>query len=267
MADVSKVVRPAAIGAVVAAGFLPVALLALGALDQPGAPPDPALPSVTHPSFDSFDLIGTFAPGLGTAMLITLALEVVAVPLTIVMASGAGLALVRGGAATRAVVGTVLALAVFVPPVTVVVPRFVLLSELHLADGYAPLLLAGTAPFYVALYALAFARLPRGVLDAAAAAGAGPLRLWARVAMPLARPATFAVAVLAFAQHWGNAIDAVLHLGSRRPGTVSLVLERLGSLEPTYHPVFLAAALIISLPPLLAVLLGHRLFLGRTIEP
>jgi multiple sugar transport system permease protein len=201
-------------------------------------------------------------------MLITLAVTAVTVPLTVITTSGAALALVMGGTVVRAAIVAALVLAFFVPPVLLTVPRFVVLAELGLADGYFPLLLpalAGTAPLFVLLYALAFARLPRGILDAAAASGAGQVRTWARIALPLARPTTFAVAVLSFAHHWSVVTDAVLHLGARRPGTVSLVLARLASLEPTYQPVLLAAVLVASLPPVLAAIIGHRVFLDRSV--
>jgi ABC-type glycerol-3-phosphate transport system permease component len=65
----------------------------------------------------------------------------------------------------------------------------------------------GTSPFYVLLYYWAFKRLPGELFEAARLEGLGPLAIWRRVAMPLVRPVTVAIAVLAFVFTWGNFLD------------------------------------------------------------
>ena len=96
------------------------------------------------------------------------------------------------------------------------VPRFVMFKYLGMINTYWPLIapaLIGTSPFYVLLFYWGFRRLPTELFEAARLEGMSPYATWRHVAMPLVRPVTVAVAVLAFAVTWGNFLDpADLHL-------------------------------------------------------
>jgi len=81
-------------------------------------------------------------------------------------------------------------------------------------------------PFAVQPLAAGFRALPPAALDDAAILGASPLRVFTRVALPLARPSLVAAAVLAF-MHTVGEFGVVLMLGGNIPGvtrTISIAL-------------------------------------------
>ncbi|HEX2239878.1 MAG TPA: carbohydrate ABC transporter permease, partial [Actinomycetota bacterium] len=86
-----------------------------------------------------------------------------------------------------------------------------------------------------------------------------------RVAFPLAKPAAFAVGVLAFAFHWSNFVDALLYVGRGEWFTLPLGLRALQTLEPTNHPILLAAAVIATVPVAIAFFIAQRSFFVKTL--
>ena len=241
---------------IVSAVFLfPLVVLVLGALRAPGAAPPTGLelfaPTPNEGGFARvFGLID-----LGRQLVNSGLVSLVAVPLTVLVASWAGFAatrLRRGG--RRLVIGATL-VALLVPLSAVWVPRFVLFSKLSLVDTYVPLVapaLMATSPLYVLLFYWSYSRLPRDLVDAARLEGLGPLQIWRRVASPLVRPTTFAVAALAFVFHWSNFVDPLLYLNDPSLFTAPLGLRQLKDLGPTEFSVMLAGALVVTLPAALA---------------
>jgi multiple sugar transport system permease protein len=258
-----------AASAVVAALFaLPIALLLIGALRPSGGPPPRGLGLVPRdPTLEAFSQLSALLP-VGTYLLNSVIVVAVAVPLSVLVASLAGFGgalLPRGG--RRAVVAACVGL-LTVPAAALWSSRFEVYAALGLTDSLLPLMapaLLGTSPFFVLLYLWAFARLPRTQLDAARLEGASVLRTWRTVALPQVRPVTLAVAVLAFTAHWGNLVDALLYLRRQELFTLPAGLRTLQLLGPTDFPLLLAGAVAATLPAVLVVVAGQRLFLDDAL--
>jgi len=154
--------------------------------------------------------------------------------------------------------------ALMVPLTALLVPRFVIFSRLDLVDTYVPVVLAAvmaTCPFYVLLYYWSFQRLPGDLFEAARLEGLGPLAIWRRVAMPLVRPVTVAVAVLAFVFTWGNFLDPLVYLFDQDKFTVPLGLRALATVDRTNFPLLLAGSVAATMPVVVAFLYVQRYFL------
>jgi multiple sugar transport system permease protein len=152
--------------------------------------------------------------------------------------------------------------ALMIPATALLVPRFAIFRTLGVVDTYVPLVapaLLGMSPFYVVLYWWSFHRLPGELFDAARVDGAGPFRLWLRVAMPLVRPATATVAVLAFVVTWANFLDPLLYIFDEDKYTLPLGLRSLAALDRQELPVLLAAATVATVPVIIALVPLHRI--------
>jgi multiple sugar transport system permease protein len=188
----------------------------------------------------------------------------VAVPLTVLVASWAGFAMARlSGRAAAAVVGLTL-VALMVPTTALMVPRFAMFRTVGLTDTFLPLIapsLIGTSPFYVLLFYWSFRRLPSELFEASRLEGVTPLTTWWKVAMPLARPVTVAVGVLAFSFTWSNFLDPVIYLSDERMYTLPLGLRALAEVDPSNVPLLLAGATAATAPVVVAFLYVQRFFL------
>lgn len=253
----------------VAALFVvPLLLMLSGSLRGVGLPPPRGLEVLpAEPSVESFRRLFALLP-VGRYLLNSLVVVALAVPLTVLVASLAGFGirlLPRTG--RRAVLLACVAL-LTVPAALLWTSRFEVYASLRLTDSLLPLVapaLLGTSPLFVLLYAWAFSRLPGTQLEAARLEGASALRTWWSVALPQVRPVTLAVAVLAFTAHWGSFVDALLYLRAQELFTLPAGLRTLQLLGPTDFPVLLAGAVVATVPAVLAVVLGQRLFLDDAL--
>lgn len=247
--------------------FAPLVFLLLGALRGPNVPPPKGVELFpAEPSLASFDRVFELL-AFGRQLVNSLVVVAFALPLTVVTAScaGFGITLLRPAARRWAIGASLIVL--MVPLSALWVPRFVIFRELGLIGTYVPLIapaIMGTTPFYVLLFYWSYRRLPPDLLDAARLEGLRPIAIWWRVAMPLARPTTFAVAALAFVFHWGNFVDPLLYLNDPDTYTLPLGLGSLGALGPTDLAVLLAAALMATVPAVVAFALVQRRFLQGT---
>jgi multiple sugar transport system permease protein len=237
-----------------------------GSLRPPGLPPPRTPELVPDPlTFGNYgravDLVD-----LGRATVNSLLVAALVVPLSVLVASWAGYALSQlPRRPARLLLGASLA-ALMVPLTALLVPRFAMFATLRVTDTYLPLiapaLLAGT-PFHVLVYYVAFRRLPADVYDACRLESASPWQVWRRIAMPLVRPVTAAVAALSFVLTWSNFLDPLVYLYSRELFTVPLALRSLATLDPTNYPLLLAGAVLATAPAVAAFLLAQRWFLAE----
>lgn len=248
--------------------LLPLAFMLLGSLRPPGLPPPDGFEVWPQdPRWDNYRSVFGFVD-LTTHIRNSLLVVAVAVPLTVVIASWAGFAIATATPERRRNLVVVSLLALMVPLSALWVPRFVIYEWSGLLGGLAPLMapaLMATSPFYVLIFALAYSRIPSQLYEAARIEGLTPLQIWRRVAFPLAKPAAFAVGVLAFAFHWSNFVDALLYVGRSTWFTLPLGLRALQTLEPTNHPILLAGAVLATVPVAVAFFLAQRSFFVKTL--
>lgn len=240
---------------------LPLLLMLTGPLRTPGAPPPTSFELIpANPSLKSFVDAFALVP-LARSLLNSLWVCLWAVPLTVVCASMAGLALTLLEGRSRNLLIGLLLLAAVVPVTAIWIPRFLLFDALGLVGSYLPLIapaLMGGSPLFVLLYHVSMRRIPPELFDAARMEGAGILRIWWQVALPLVKPTTAAIALLSVVLFWGNFIDPLLYLRAERDLTAPPMLHALELLGPTNWPVFLAGAVVITAPVAIAFLLAQR---------
>jgi multiple sugar transport system permease protein len=249
--------------------LLPLYFMLSGSLREAGLPPPRTPELVPSPlawgNYErAFDLVDIPRYTLNSLIVVAFA-----VPLTILTASWAAFAMSRLSRRWAGALIVVSLVALMVPLTALLVPRFVMFRHLQLINNpdwfpYIPLIapaIMGTSPFYVLLYYWSFKRLPQELFEASRLEGLGPFATWWRVAMPLVRPVTVAVGVLAFVFTWGNFLDPLIFLSDQEEFTVPLGLRALSVLDRTNFPLLLAGSVAATLPVILAFLYVQRYFL------
>lgn len=255
--------QPVAV-AVALAFLVPLWFMLSGSLREPGQAPPRSPELLPRPlsttSYDrAFELVD-----LGRHALNSLIVAALTVPLAVLVASWAGFALLLLAERTRSMLIGLSFAALMVPLTALLVPRFAMFRWLGLTDTWVPLVapaLIGLSPFYVLLFYWSFRRLPPELFEAARLEGMTPFATWRRLAMPLVRPVTVAVGLLAFIATWGNFLDPLIYLFDPDLYTLPLGLRSLETLDRTNYPMLLAGAVVATAPVVLAFLVAQRYFL------
>lgn len=146
-----------------------------------------------------------------------------------------------------------------VPFQVMVVPLFIELRYLGMLDSYWGLIIPEMAmPFGVFLLRQAFLGLPRELEEAAFMDGAGHIRNFFTLVLPLSKPAIATVAVFSFMGSWNNFLWPLIIINSPDLMTLPLGLSSLSSRFVTDWNLVLAGATISVLPIVAVFLFAQR---------
>ena len=155
------------------------------------------------------------------------------------------------------------------PSVILIVPTFVLFSRLGWIDTYLPFIVPaffGGGAFNIFLLTQFFRTLPQELADAARIDGCGELSIYARIVLPLAKPALATVAVFTFLNAWNDFIGPLLYLSTNEKYTVAMGLALFrGALLQTRWDLLMAAAVIMTVPVLILFFFAQRYFIEGVV--
>ncbi|WP_329056079.1 carbohydrate ABC transporter permease [Amycolatopsis sp. NBC_01488] len=169
----------------------------------------------------------------------------------------------------NAVFGAVLAV-IAVPSVVLLIPKFLVLNQLGMYDSYSgmiiPLLVDGAGVFIMKQF---FDTVPVSVEEAARIDGAGPLRTFWSVVLPMSKPALITVTILSFQGSWNELPHFIVSrqdpaLNTLTSGVATLVSGQLG--QGNQFPLKLAAALLMTVPVAIVYFVFSRRFTQGTYE-
>lgn len=149
-----------------------------------------------------------------------------------------------------------------IPIQVILVPRFIVVSSLGLANSPWGVILPASAEafgiFFVRQFMVAF---PDDLLEAARLDGAGELTIFRRIVLPLSKPAIAVLVIMSFAWSWNGFVWPLVVLSSQENYTVQLGLNYMKGFYYTEWSQIMAMALL-SLAPILAVfVLFQRYFI------
>lgn len=188
----------------------------------------------------------------------TVVFSVTVVVIIVAVSSTAGYALGRGRLPGKKIIIGVLIATMFIPHGYTIIPVFKLVDALGLNNGLIGAVLAAAGPAHVIqilLFMGYFAQLPQELEDAAKIDGAGFLRTFFQVMLPLAKPIIGTVTLFSFIGAW-NAfmVPLVFTLGRTELRTLGVGMYSFFG-QYTADWTGLAAAACISLVPIVTVFL------------
>jgi len=153
--------------------------------------------------------------------------------------------------------GIVIAL-IIIPFQAIAVPLFFMMAKIELLDTYQVQILPFIAsPFFTYLFYTFFLSIPKELEEAARVDGAGPLTVFWRVVVPLARPVYATVAILSFLFAWGELLWPVLVTRGPEVRPLPLGIAVFQTLPPLQWGDIMAFATVMTLP-LLVVFLAFQ---------
>ena len=147
-----------------------------------------------------------------------------------------------------------------IPGVVTFVPLFVLVTNAGLANSYPGLILPFlVSPFGVFLMRQFFSGLPDDLMDAGRVDGTSELGIFARIMLPLTRPALATLGILTFLGSWNNFLWPLVIAQTEEMYTlpVALALYSTGQNAQNYG-LLMAGAVVVVVPVLVIFLVFQR---------
>ena len=159
-----------------------------------------------------------------------------------------------------------------VPGQVTIIPTFVIIRGLGWIDNHAALIVPAFfgGAFNVFLLRQFYLTIPQDLIDSAKMDGAGWLRIFLAIIIPLGMPALATVAIFNFLWSWNDLFGPLIYLNSQTKMTLTLGLTLLRGRSGSgggHWGVIMAGSLIGVLPMLVLYFVGQKYFvqgLART---
>lgn len=146
-----------------------------------------------------------------------------------------------------------------IPQQVLVVPLFIEMRQLNLVDTYASLIVPTIASaFGVFLLRQSMAVIPRELDEAAFIDGAGHVRVFLTIVLPLVRPALATYALFAFMSSWNSFLWPLIVIRSPEFMTLPLGLASLSGQYSTDWSAIMAGSVVSVVPMLLLYVVAQK---------
>jgi multiple sugar transport system permease protein len=163
----------------------------------------------------------------------------------------------------RGVVFALVLATMMVPYQVTLIPLFALYSRLGWTGTFKPLIVPYWlgVPFYIFLLRQFFRGIPEDLSAAARIDGCTEFGIYARIIMPLAKPALAATALFMFLFQWGDFLNPLIFLQDSRQFTLAIALQQFQSQHESAWGPLMAMSTVITLPVILLFFLAQRTFI------
>ena len=150
-----------------------------------------------------------------------------------------------------------------------IIPTFKVIADLGLLNTYTgltlPLIASATATF---LFRQFFMTIPDELAEAARVDGAGPMRFFRDVVLPLSKTSMAALFVIQFIYGWNQYLWPLLITSEESMYTTVIGIKRMmvGGDAATEWQLVMATAILAMLPPALVVILMQKWFVKGLVE-
>jgi len=185
--------------------------------------------------------------------------------LTVALSAMAGHSLARMRFRGKLLITRGVLIAYIFPQILLVVPLFVAVVRLGLANTYTGLVLTYMTfsfPFGLWMLTAYFQTIPVDLEEAALLDGATRFQVFTRIVLPLSKPGLAAVGIFTFIHAWNEFLYALVLLSSERKATLSVGIYRLLGGEAVDWGAVLAASTMMVIPVLAMFMFYERHLVG-----
>ncbi|WP_309074836.1 carbohydrate ABC transporter permease [Paenarthrobacter sp.] len=215
----------------------------------------------------SFDNFITAMEGIGGVSTLTfftnsLILAVGAVVGTVLSASISAYAFARINFPGRGLFFGMMIATLLLPFHVVIIPQYIVFQQLGLVDTYVPLLIGkflAADAFFVFLMVQFMRGLPAELDEAARIDGAGHVRIFGSIMLPLMKPALISTSIFSFIWSWNDFLGPLLYLNTPEKYPLPLALRLfVDQTQSSDYGAMIAMSVLALLPVLVFFLVFQR---------
>lgn len=154
------------------------------------------------------------------------------------------------------------------PGAVTLIPTYILFKILGWLDSFKPLIIPawfGGGAFNIFLLRQFFLTLPAELDDAARIDGASTLQIFARIFLPLSKPALAVVSIFTFQAVWNDFLGPLIYLNSPDKFTLALGIYSFIGQFNTQENLMMAVALVMVVPVVIIFAVGQRQLISGVV--
>lgn len=204
-------------------------------------------------TLENFQRLGVYFPYFVKNIFNSLFLAVIIPLIALLFNSMAGFAFAKYEFKGKKVLFAFVLATMLMPTTSNYIPLFMEMSKLGLTDSYLAIILPGMATaFGVFLFRQAMQAVPNELLEAAKIDGAGHLKMYFMVALPLVKPMLITVYINGFITTWNDYFWPFIVLSTESKLTFPVALAGVqGQMFETPWGIIMVGALLIAMPTIL----------------
>lgn len=142
------------------------------------------------------------------------------------------------------------------------IPQYIMMVKAGLTDTFTSLiLLQATGAFGVFLMRQYYLTIPDELCEAARIDGLNEYRIWARIILPLSKPALASLALLTFVNTWNDYMGPFIYLTDNDHWTIQLGLQSFVGEFDAHYAMMMTGSVLSVIPILVIFLFGQRYFI------
>lgn len=147
-----------------------------------------------------------------------------------------------------------------VPGQVTIIPLYLMFKNIGWLDSHLAIIIPSALlnAFGVFLLRQFFRGIPKDMEEAAIVDGAGRLTIYAKIMLPLIKPALSALGIFTFLGMWNNFFNPLIFLNSPEKFTVPMMLNLYRGMYSTDWTLMMAGASIALIPVLIVYVIGQR---------
>ena len=149
-----------------------------------------------------------------------------------------------------------------IPSQVTLIPQFLIFTRLGLMNTHIALFLPDflARAFGVFLLRQYFLTVPKELEEAARIDGCGTFRIYARIYLPLAKPALATLAIFTFMDDWNDLVRPVVYLNDSAKRTITVGMALLESPTSTTWVLMMCGAIVSIIPLLILYIFAQQYF-------
>lgn len=155
-----------------------------------------------------------------------------------------------------------------IPTQVTMIPLYLVFTKMHMVGTIVPLVLPkflGDA-YYIFLLRQFFKTIPDSLVESATIDGAGDFTIFARIILPLCKPAMTSVGIFTFLYTWSDFMNPLLYLNKDEQYTLSLGLQAFMQTHFVEWGPMMAASAIFTVPIIIIFFFAQSYFIeGITV--
>lgn len=191
----------------------------------------------------------------------SITITLVALVVTIAVSSVAAYGFARWTFPGRGLLLGSLMLTAMLPFISMIGPTFTIINHFNLLDtkrGLGMVFVNGGIPLATWFMYVTYLTIPKELEEAAALDGAGRMRTFLRIVMPLSVPGLAATSALVFISYWNELIFSLVLTLSENAKTLTVGLSEIPGLFDIPYDLMAAAGVLTAIPAIILVVFFQR---------